>query len=59
MIRHLCSLPFNLPSLPSLSERSTRGVNRDGDLAIKDGCLESFREFQDSAVCSRVMNDWG
>ena len=39
MIRHLRSLLFNLPSLPSLSERSTRGVNGDGDLAIEDDDL--------------------
>ena len=34
-------------------------MDRDGDLAIEDGCLEGFREFWDSAVYSRVMNDWG
>jgi len=39
LIRHLRSLLFNLPSLPSLSERSTRGVNGDGDLAIEDDDL--------------------
>ena len=39
MIWHLRSLLFNLPSLPSLSERSTRGVNGDGDLAIEDDDL--------------------
>ena len=39
MIRHLRSLLFNLPSLPSLSERSTRRVNGDGDLAIEDDDL--------------------
>ena len=55
----LRSLPFNLPSLPSLSERSTRGVDGDGDLTMEDGCLEGFWELRDGAVCGRVVDDWG
>ena len=39
MIQCLRSLPLNLPSLSSLSERSTCGVNRDGNLAIEDNDL--------------------
>ena len=58
-IQRLCSLPFNLPSLPSLSERSTRGVDRDSDLVMENGRLEDFRELQDGAVCGRVVDDWG
>ena len=41
----LCSLLFNLLSLPSLSERSTHGVDRDSNLAIEDSSLGGFREF--------------
>ena len=59
MIRRLRSLPFNLPSLPSLLERSTYGVDRDGNLAMENGCLKGFREFQDGAVCGKVVKDWG
>jgi len=33
-----------LQSLPTLSERSTCGVDGDGDLAIKDDDLGGFRE---------------
>jgi len=40
-------------------ERSTCGVDRDGDLAMEDSHLEGFREFWDSAVCSGVVDDWG
>ena len=58
-IRHLRSLPFNLLSLPSLSERSTRGVDRDGDLTIENGRLEGFWELRDGTVCDRVVDDWG
>ena len=58
-IQYLHSLPFNLPSLPSLSERSTCRVDGDSDLVIEDGCLEGFREFQDGMVCGGVMDDWG
>ena len=58
-IRRLRSLPFNLPSLPSLLERLTCGVDRDGDLAMENGRLEGFREFRDGAVCGRVVEDWG
>ena len=40
-----CTLsPFNLPSLPNLLERSTCGVDEDGDLAIEDDVLGGFRE---------------
>ena len=58
-IWHLCSLPFNLPSLSSLSERSTCGVDGDGDLAMEDSRLEGFWELRDSVVCGRVVDDWG
>jgi len=34
-------------------------VDRDGDLAMGDGRLEDFREFQDGTVCGGVMDDWG
>ena len=50
---------FNLPSLPSLLERSTHRVDGDGDLVIEDGHLEGFRELWDSAVCGGVVDDWG
>jgi len=56
-IQRLRSLPFNLPSLPSLLKRSTRGVDGDGDLTIKDGRLEDFWELQDGAVCGGVVDD--
>ena len=57
--QYLHSLPFNLLSLPSLSERSTHGVDGDGDLTMEDGRLEGFWELQDSAVCGRVVDNWG
>jgi len=56
-IRRLRSLPFNLPSLPNLSERSTCGVDGDGDLAIEGNVLEGFRELQEVAVCGGVVYD--
>jgi len=58
-IQRLRSLPFNLLSLPSLSERSTCGVDRNGDLMMEDGCLEGFWKLWDGAVCSGVVDDWG
>ena len=58
-IRRLHSLPFNFPSLPSLSERSTCGVDRDGDLMMEDGRLEGFWKLRDSTVCGRVVDNWG
>jgi len=33
-------------------------VDGDGDLVMEDGCLESFREFRDGAVCGGVVDDW-
>ena len=57
-IQCLRSLLFNLPFLPSLSERSTCGVDGDSDLVMEDGRLEGFREFWDGAVCGRVVEDW-
>jgi len=56
-IWHLRSLPFNLPSLPNLSERSTRGVDGNRDLAIEGDVLGGFRELQEDAVCGGVMDD--
>ena len=56
-IWHLHSLPFNLLSLPNLSERSTCGVDGDGDLAIEGNVLEGFRELQEVAVCGGVVYD--
>ena len=58
MIQRLHSLPFNLPSLPSLSERSTCGVDKDGDLMIEDGRLEGFWELRNGVVCGGVVDDW-
>ena len=58
-IRRLRLLPFNFLSLPSLSERSTRGVDGDGDLMMEDGRLGGFWELQDGAVCGGVVDDWG
>ena len=58
-IQRLRSLPFNLLSLPSLSERSTCGVDGDGDLTMEDSRLEGFWELRDGAVCGRVVDDWG
>jgi len=34
-------------------------VDGDGDLAMADGRLEDFREFQNRVVCGRVVDDWG
>ena len=56
-IRRLRSLPFNLPSLSSLSERSTRGVDGDGDLMMEDGRLGGFWELRDGTVCGGVVDD--
>jgi len=42
-----------------LSERSTHGVDGDGDLAMGDDVLGGFREFREGAVCGRAMDDWG
>jgi len=56
-IQHLRSLPFNFPSLPSLSERSTCRVDGDSDLTMEDGRLEGFWELRDGAVCSGVVDD--
>ena len=58
-IWHLRSLPFNLLSLPSLSERSIRGVDGDGDLMMEDGRLEDFWKPRDGAVCGGVVDVWG
>jgi len=57
LIQCLHLLPFNLPSLPSLLERSTCRVDGDGDLTMKDGYLKGFWELRDGMVCSRVVND--
>jgi len=43
-IWHLHLLPFNLLSLPNLSERLTHRVGGDGDLAMEDDALGGFRE---------------
>ena len=56
-IRRLRSLPFNLPSLPNLSERSTCGVDGDGDLAIEGNVLGGFR-LREGAVCGGVVDNW-
>ena len=58
-IWYLHSLLFNLLSLPSLLERSTHGVDGDGDLAMEDNDLGGFREFQESMVCGGFVDDWG
>ena len=58
-IQRLRSLPFNLLSLPSLLEKSTCGVDGDGNLTMEDGHLESFWELQDGVVCGGVVDDWG
>ena len=34
-------------------------MDGDGDLAMENGRLEGFRKFWNSAVCNRVMEDWG
>ena len=57
-IWHLCSLLFNFPSLPNLSERSTHGMDGDGDLAIEGDVLGDFRELREGAVCGGVMGVW-
>ena len=54
----LCSLLFNLLSLPSLSERSTHRVDRDGDLVIADISLGGFREFHESTDYDGIVDDW-
>jgi len=54
---HQRSLPFNLLSLPSLSERSTRGVDGDSNLAMENDDLGGFREFQESVVCGGFVDD--
>jgi len=59
LIQCLCSLLFNLPSLPSLLERSICGVDGDSDLVIEDDDLGGFREFRESAVCGGFVDDWG
>jgi len=33
-------------------------VDGDSDLVMEDSYLEGFREFQDSAVCSGVVENW-
>ena len=58
-IRRLCLLPFSFPSLPNLSERSTCGVDGDGDLAMEDDALGDFRELREGVVCGGAMDDWG
>ena len=55
----MCSLPFNLLSLPSLSEKSTCRVDGDGDLTMEDSRLEGFWELWDGVVCGGVVDDWG
>ena len=40
-------------------ERSTHGVDGDGDLAMEDDDLGGFREFQESMVCGGFVDDWG
>ena len=58
MIQCLHSLLFNLLSLSNLSERLTRGVDRDGNLAMESDVLGGFREFQEGVVCGGVMDNW-
>jgi len=44
--------------MPSLSERSTRGVDGNSDLAIEDsGGLEGFREFWEGIVYGRFVDN--
>ena len=57
-IWRLHSLPFSFPSLPNLSERSTHGVDGDGDLVMENDALGGFRELREGAVCSGAVNDW-
>ena len=59
LIQHLHSLLFNLLFLPSLSKRSTCGVDGNSDLAMEDDDLEGFREFQEGTVCGRFVDNWG
>jgi len=40
-------------------ERSTYGVDGNGNLATENDDLGGFREFQESAVCGGFVNDWG
>jgi len=40
-------------------EKSTCGVDGDGNLTMEDGHLESFWELQDGVVCGGVVDDWG
>ena len=58
-IWHLHSLPFNLPSLPSLSKRSIHRVDKDGNLVMEDDDLEGFRKSQESAVYGGFVDNWG
>jgi len=39
-------------------ERSTYGVDRDGNLAMEDNDLGGFREFQEGTVCGRFVDNW-
>ena len=41
-----------------MSERSTHGVDRDGNLAMENGGLGGFREFREGTVCGRFVDDW-
>jgi len=34
-------------------------VDRDGNLAIENDVLGGFRELQESAVCGRIVDNWG
>jgi len=40
-------------------ERSTCGVDGDGDLMMEDSCPEGFWELWDGVVCGGVVDDWG
>ena len=44
--------------MPSLSERSTHRVDRDGDLVIADIGLGGFREFHESTDYDGIVDDW-
>ena len=57
-IRCLRSLLFNFLSLPNLSERSTRRVDGDGNLAMEGDVLGGFRKLREDVVCGRVMGVW-
>ena len=39
-------------------ERSTYGVDGDGNLAMEDDDLEGFREFQEVTVYGRFVDNW-